>query len=64
MTTLERAFPGPNPFLVYEKIKILQYDMKTLESNIEHNYICTQLVPRFLLKEPKDRMTGKQLLDL
>ena len=64
MTTLERAFPGANPFFVYEKIKTLQYDMKILKSNTEHKYFCTQLVPRFLLKEPKHRMTGKDVLDM
>ena len=63
MTTLERAFPGSNPFLVYEKIKTLQYDMKILDSNTEHKYLCTQIVPRFLRKEPKLRMTGKDILD-
>ena len=61
MTTLERAFPGPYP---YEKIKTVQYDMKILESNTEHNYFCTQVVPRFLLKEPKHRMTGKDVLNM
>lgn len=64
MTTLKRAFPGQNPFLVYEKIKALQYDMEILESNKEHKYFCTQLVPKFLLKEPKHRMTAKDVLDL
>ena len=64
MTTLERAFPGHNPFQVYEKIKALQYDKEILESNTEHKFFCTQLVPRFLVKEPKLRMTGKDVLDL
>ena len=64
MTTLERAFPGPNPFLVYEKIKTLKYDTKILDSNTEHNYFCTQLVPKFLKKEPKNRMTGMDVLNL
>ena len=64
MTTLERAFPGPNPFLVYEKIKTLEYDWRILDSNTEHYYFCTQLVPRFLEKEPKNRMTGMDVLNL
>ena len=64
MTTLERAFPGPNPFLVYEKIKTLRYDETMLKSNTEHKYFCTQLVPKFLLKEPKNRMSGMDVLTL
>ena len=64
MTTLERAFPGPNPFLVYDKIKALQYNKEILESNTYHKYFCTQLVPQFLLKEPKLRMTGEDVLEM
>ena len=63
MMTLERAFPGHNPFQVYEKIKALQYDKELLESKTENKYF-TQLVPRFLQKEPKLRMTGKDVLEM
>merc|ERR1711860_105332 len=64
MTTLERAFPGKTPYLVFEKIKNLQYNRELLQSNTEHKYFCTQLVPRFLLKEPKHRMTGMDVLEM
>ena len=64
MTTLEKAFPGQIPYLVCKKIETLQYDMEILESNTEHNYFCTQVVPKLLLKEANHRMTGQDILDM
>ena len=64
MTTLERAFPGQTPFLAAKKIEKLQYDKDLLETNVEHNYICTQIVTKLLIREPESRMTADEILGM
>ena len=64
MTTLERAFPGQTPFLAAKKIEKLQYDKDLLETNVEHNYIGTQIVTKLLIREPESRMTADEILGM
>ena len=64
MTTLERAFPGQTPFLAAKKIEKLQYDKDLLETNVEHHYICTQIVTKLLIREPESRMTADEILGM